>query len=267
MPTSEDVARGLIVAGASLSVAGLLTLAWTIYGPRRSEPERTSLRFQASVTPTIMPFLPAAPTAPPATPTPDPWTYDGLDLGVGSPLTSSFDGLKLIEDFTPKMWTPEMLNGGGFEVGSGVGLVWMDDQGRLGIWLHSGLRQTASPFQDYLERDEHGYLRTHQEAEAVLQSMLGRTVFFVQDDNYSLSEIVAAVRIPPVGVPSVEGHVGDLVDYLAFGYPESGFGTLPRPSLTIMFCGLRLGGEEANPAVNRWQQARFIIGLTPVEAP
>lgn len=165
------------------------------------------------------------------------------------------------------MWTPTLLDAGGFAVGSGVGLVWMDDAGRLGIWVHSGLRQTASPLQEYIERDENGYLRTHQEAEAVLESMFGMQVLMVQGDNYSLSQIVAAVRVPPAGVDALEDHVGDLVEYLGFGYPESGFATIPTHDvLTIFFCGMRLGGEDANPHESRWRQARFIIALTPLEA-
>lgn len=270
MPRTDEIAPILLIAGASLTVAGLVALAWSIYGPRRSEPERVemTLRFQASATPTITPFLPqpATAAAPTLTPIPNPWLYDGLDMSGGGQIVTAFDGLALLEPFTPHIWTPDALSSGIFDLGAGTALAWLDDAGRVGLWLHSGLDQTASPLQEYVERDGRGYLRTVGDAEAVLDKLLGTEVLLMQARRSSRSQIVAVVRIAPDQVDRLSTHVGDMIEYLAYNYPESGFAVLPRTDvLTLFFCGLRLGGEESNPKVSYWRQARFIIALTPLE--
>jgi hypothetical protein len=259
-----------LIAGASLTVAGLLALAWSIYGPRRSKPERVEMTpmFQASASPTITPSLPRAEVtqAPTVTPIHNPWLYDGVDMSGGGEVVTALDGLALLEPFRPHIWTPDALGGGIFDLGAGTALAWLDDAGRVGLWLHSGLDQTASPLQEYVERDARGYLRTVAEAESVLDGLLGREVLMMQAGRSSRSQIAAVVRIAPDEVDRLSTHVGDMVEYLAYNYPESGFGVLPREDvLTLFFCGLRLGGEEKNPNVSYWRQARFIIALTPVE--
>ena len=218
------------------------------------------------ITPT--PFQPAAPD-PTAVPTPDPheaWRFGSIDFAdSGNSVTMVVGGTVTLNAFFPYQWTPTALDDGIFDVGKGTGLAFADDFGRVGVWLHSGDDQTASQLQLFLEREPNGFRKTALQTEEILASLINVPVFIAQDGHLQPATIVAAGRVPPLGVDSMTPHVADLIEYMAQTYPNRGFELLEgrRDVLTIIFCGLRLVGEESDPAVSFFRQARFVISMVP----
>jgi hypothetical protein len=275
VPSSENTAAGLLLAGTVLTVAGLLAFLWSRLGPRPFRPERQAEaeRLQQATRPVVtlvtetIEGVPAL--VPVMTPTPHPhaaWMYDGVDMASGQEVAVAIGSLTMLQDFKPNPWTPDALERGIFDLGDGTALAWADDVGRVGLWMHSGLHQTASALQEFIERDGRGYLRTTEEAETILSDeLIGRGVLMLQGGHTSRSVITAAVRVPPLEVERLQPHVGDLVEYLAASYPGDGFEALVerKDVLLFFFCGLRLGGERDNPEEGYYRQARFIIALTP----
>ncbi len=202
-------------------------------------------------------------------PTPDPhasWTYDGVDLASGQVTFIAVGGIAL-NPVTPYPWTPDSLGAGIFDWGHRTGLAWSDDQGRIGFWIHSGEDETAYPLQLALERSPQGYLVSADEGESRMADLIGAPVSINQAGWIENSTVVAAVRVPPMDVPNLETHVGDLAEYLAGRYPGQGWDQIVArdDALMIFFCGLRLAGEEKNPQENYYRQARFVIGIIPEE--
>jgi hypothetical protein len=123
----------------------------------------------------------------------------------------------------------------------------------------------AYPLQLYLENDARGYRRSPAEFTANLQDcLIGAELRLRQGDAFSVSEVVAAVRIPPLEVNEVSRHPMDLVPYLAENYPDSGFDQMDVPGLLFYFCGRQLTGEAYNSDFDYWTQSRIIIGFMPV---
>ena len=192
------------------------------------------------------------------------WTYDGVDLASSQVTFVTVGGIAL-NPVTPYPWTPDSLGSGIFDWGHRTGLAWADDHGRVGFWIHSGEDETAYPLQLVLERTPQGYLVSADEGEARLAALIGAPVTIDQAGWAENSIVVAAVRVPPLEVPSLDGHVEDLAEYLAEHYPGQGWEQIVArdDALMLFFCGLRLAGEEKNPRENFYRQARFIIGLLP----
>jgi len=274
------------IAGASFLLAGILAmvgtgvLLWSYLGPRPPAPPA--------------PRPAAWPTTPPATVTAAatavgvpaelsalrftdalpvdsvPWFYDGIDFGkeqtvmVALEMGVGDDPKDILITFMPHVWTPEIFAGGIFDADrpDDHGVVWEDDAGRTGLWLHSGAGEVMFPLQEWLERDGRGYFRRWDDAQAFLdQYVVGRRVHVWQGEGYSLSRIRAAVRIGPRDVAGVQAHVMDLAEYAGLagrltGSPEA---------LLLFFCGRLLNGEgewmlrDESP----WMQARYVIALVP----
>jgi hypothetical protein len=143
--------------------------------------------------------------------------------------------------------------------------------GYYGLWIHSGQSSTfgdlpAYPLQIYLENDARGYRRSPEEFDAHLQNcLMGAELRLRQGDTLSVSEVVAAVRVPPTGVLEVSHRPMEMVPYLAETYPESGFDQMDVPGLVFFFCGRQLTGEAYNSDLDYWTQSRIIIGFMPIE--
>ncbi|MCJ7696018.1 MAG: hypothetical protein MUO40_11435, partial [Anaerolineaceae bacterium] len=143
--------------------------------------------------------------------------------------------------------------------------------GIYGLWIHSGLdslgnQLAAYPLQNYLERDERGYMRYLVEFDQAVQDcLIGSQIRIKQGDTISINKVVAAVRINPREVEEVSRHVMDLVPYLAENYPGKGFEQLDSPGMLFYFCGRALSGESKNLNENYWVQARIIVGFEPAQ--
>jgi len=201
----------------------------------------------------------------------DPYDYQDILLDEGKEVRMIFhfpDGGYSVPAFNAYGWEPGILESDKFKVGSDTGVGYVDYQNRLILWLHSGLGQTMTPIQNYIELDENGNRALYQMAdERVSELMAGSNVYLAQGDDYAFSKISAAVRVPASEVEALSEHVMDLIPYLALTYPDSGFDTImnSEETLILYFCGRALAGEKKNPRLGHWTQARFIIGLTPLE--
>ena len=269
-----EAAPPLLLAGGITLMAGVGFYIWDVYGPKPPPlpppPSPTAARL-ATITPSPTPFMPVELTMMPMpTPTVDPhaaWRFGNIDFASGDRLESIvivFEGIVTMPGFDSYPWTPSAFDSGVFDVGQGTGLAWNDEAGRVGLWIHSGYGQTADLLQRYIERDEHGFLRTYTDAEARLEGMRGTAVTIIQNGNVTRGVIADAARVAPLSVPALNTHVVDLVAY------ENERNALLRIAtktnvLMLFFCGERLGGEERNKAEPHFRQSRYIIAI--VEAP
>jgi hypothetical protein len=167
-------------------------------------------------------------------------------------------------------WRPGLLESDVFKPGNDTGVSYVEDFGNVVLWLHSGLGQTMSLLQQWIERDNHGYRVAWQDAhEKVRDELIGSEVYIEQKDfnKYGFFEVTAAVRVPPKGVMEVSEHVMDLVPYLAATYPGWGFENVIETddAVILYFCGMALAGETPIPQMDRYTQARFIVALEPIE--
>lgn len=162
-------------------------------------------------------------------------------------------------------WYPGIGDTDIFNPGSNTAISWQDTVGRYGLWVHSGHNQTMSELQNWIERNEHGNRVAVDLAEDRLQSLVGSTVYLIQNDEPVFATIKAAIRIGPWEVEELSTHVMDLVEYLADYHPGHGFDALRsrQDVLVLYFCGMALVGETPNSNYDRWTQARFIIALVP----
>jgi hypothetical protein len=281
----------LSIALAVISI-GLILLLVLQYGPRKPQanvPEDTLARFEPTHTQTATPTPQPEPTSinptqsvessptptftPSPTPTPEWMTYDGIDLRDQEIETlismNCGDDQVYLHPFRVTPYTPELFESGAFYYNLDFSMAW-EHLGFYGLWIHSGQSPDfgdlpAYPLQIYLENDESGYRRSPSDFNALLQSCLfGSELRLRQGDNLSLSEVVAAVRIPAAEVDEVSRHPMDLVPYLAENYPDSGFDQMETPGLLFYFCGRQLSGEAYDNNHDYWTQSRIIIGFMPI---
>jgi len=204
------------------------------------------------------------------TATPDPFFYDGL-LFKGKRVTRMIfhlgNGGYVVPTFEVYQWIPGIFSTDIFDVGKGTAVAYSDDVGRIIVLVHSGRNQTMTPIQNYLELSESGYRENYKITDMRLKNLMlgGSEVYIAQGQDYQYSRIVAAVRVPPSDVEDVSLHIMDLVEHLGERYPESGFDQLGSDALVLYFCGRALAGEQTNPRLDHWTQARFVIGLVPLE--
>jgi len=174
-----------------------------------------------------------------------------------------------VPEFGVFEWTPTIFDTGIFDVGKDNALVYKDQDGRIIMLVHSGKDQTMSNIQNYLELSESGYREPVEIAQMrLLNMMMGMVEVYIAQPShgdYQYSKVVAAVRVPPSDVEDVSLHVMDLVEHLGERYPDSQFDRLSDNALVLYFCGRALAGEDANPQLGYWTQARFVLGLEPME--
>jgi hypothetical protein len=166
-------------------------------------------------------------------------------------------------------YSPEIIESGIFYSDLNFSIAW-EHLGFYGLWIHSGQSPTsgdlpAYPLQLYLENDARGYRRYPADFQAHMQDcLIGAELRLRQEETISISEVVAAVRIPPPEVIEVSRQPMELVPYLAENYPDSGFDRMDPPGLLFYFCGRQLSGEAFNSDLDYWTQSRIIIGFMPV---
>jgi hypothetical protein len=178
------------------------------------------------------------------------------------------DGRLVLRPVDVHQWQPDILEGDLFKPGEGTGVAYVEDFGNVVLWLHSGLRQTASILQQWIERNESGYRVPWEQAVGKIRNdLIGSEVFIEQRSSYGFFKVTAAVRVPPSGVMEVSEHVMDLVPYLAATYPGAGFEDVIETddAVLLYFCGMALAGETPIPQMDRWTQARYVIAMEPIE--
>lgn len=276
------------IAGVSFIAAGILVavgvgaMLWSLYGPRPRTPAPVARPdWRRPAAPTVRPFtgppqeLAAgvrAATIPPSMPTPAwmPWTFGRIDFGSEQAVQMIFNlntGLDqpeiAVADFIPHAWTPELFSSGLFNPGrpDDHGVAWLDDAGRVGLWLHSGTGEAAWEIQELLERDQHGRFRQYQDAQPLLdQYVTGSQVELYQADAMQIAYIAVAIRVGPQDVAELQRHVMDLAEHLGFANQ-----LYTSDVLMVYFCGRLLNGEGPYriPNESPWQQARFVLALVP----
>lgn len=271
----EAIAGWAFIAAGILVAVGAGAMLWSIYGPRprpsvqpvvyRSAEQRPTTFTQ----PTALP--PTAAPRPTATALPNPWAFGRIDFGQPEPVLMIFDlrvGEGLIEtavvDLIPHVWTPELFGSDLFNARrpEDHGVVWQDDEGRVGLWLHSGPGEASYDLQELLERDQRGYFRSYREIQPLFDRyLIGSQVSLYQGDRQQPAYVAAATRVGPQDVGALQPHVTDMAEYLGLqnDMPTS------QPALMLYFCGRLLNGEGPwrIPDESPWQQARFVIGLVP----
>jgi hypothetical protein len=280
-----SIALGLIGIG----IIVLLVLRFGPQKPQASVAENTLARFEPTQTQTAASTPRPEPTSidptqtvessptptftPSPTPTPEWMTFDGIDFRdqeIEALISMNCGDEKVyLNPFNVTPYTPELFDSGAFYYNMDFSMAW-EHLGFYGLWIHSGQSREfgdlpAYPLQLYLENDERGYRRSPLDFNAHLQScLIGSELRLRQGDKLSLSEVVAAVRIPPAEVNEVSRHPMDLVPYLAENYPDSGFDRMELPGLLFYFCGRQLSGEAFNNDHDYWTQSRIIIGFMPI---
>lgn len=285
-----------LLLSALFAVAGLvLTILLVVrYGPRRPQtdiPEDTLELFQSveeivpthTTTPVPVPTtisadveaqtLPTLEPTPSPTPTPEWMVYDEIDFrdqGVEVLISMACgEDQVYLSPFNVVPYQPELIDSGIFYSALDFSIAW-EHLGYYGLWIHSGRSPDfgdlpAYPLQVYLENDERGYRRYPEDFIDHLNTCLkGAELRIRQGETLSISEVVAAVRIPPSDVNEVSRRPMELVPYLAENYPESGFDRMSPPGLLFYFCGRQLSGETFDADHDYWTQSRIIIGFMPV---
>lgn len=213
-------------------------------------------------------LAPRSMTAP--IPIPDPFVIDNTLFDAGNEIGLVFfvpeGGIK-IPQFTVNHWKPGIFDDPNyFEPGSKDVVSFMDEERRVGLWLHSGgYGTTMYPLQFWLENQIGIKQLSPSENDQKLIDLIGTNVdISVGDYDVGFMSVVAAVRVPPDEVEALAGHAMDMIPYIAETYPETGFSNLVdrQQVVYLYFCGLALAGEEPNPDANKWTQARFVIALT-----
>jgi hypothetical protein len=272
---------------------GLLIMVVILYGPRRPQttpPEDTIALFQqtqaqvptrtASPQPEPTQTTPAevvesSPTPSPSpTPTPEWMVYDQVDFRdqeIEALISMRCnDDQVYMNPFNVVPYSPEIIESGIFNTILDFSMAW-EHLGFYGLWIHSGQSPAfgdlpAYPLQLYLENDARGFRRDSAEFLSHMQDcLIGAEMRLRQGDTLSVSEVVAAVRVPPAGVVEVSQNPMELVPYLAENYPDSGFDLMDNPGLLFYFCGRQLTGETFNNDLDYWTQSRIIIGFMPVD--
>lgn len=273
---------------------GLIILLVLRFGPRKPQTviaEDTLERFQPAeaILPTFTATPPSEPTPiitsegtqatpsegpkPSPTPTPEWMVYDQIDFRdqeVEILINMACEGDQVyLSPFNVIPYSPDIIESGIFNYSLDFSIAW-EHLGYYGLWIHSGRSSEygdlpAYPIQVYIENDERGYRRYPEDLYDHLKNcLIGAELRLRQGDTLSISEVVAAVRVPPSEAEEVSLHPMDLVPYLAENYPESGFDRMSPPGLLFYFCGRQLSGESFNPNFDYWTQSRIIIGFTPI---
>lgn len=218
-----------------------------------------------------------APTSVPTpTPTPyEPYLIEGIRYDEGAPIEMLFRvpespvGTPIeLPQFKVYGWRTYTFDDPNFfKPGDRTAVSYMDNLGRVGIWAHSGGRQTTMyPLQNWLEKNFVEDLDANLESNLRASTILtGSEVDIIVAGQYvGFMRVAAAVRVPPLEVPELTEHIFDIVPYLADKYPAADFQFLENKQQVVFlyFCGLALDGEERNPDANKWTQARFVIALT-----
>jgi len=199
--------------------------------------------------------------------------FGALDLlndEVGFSFETNCDGGKRIVIPPIKIipWHPEVFEGDEFGIGKNVAVAW-EHLGYEGLWIHSGWdfwseRSPATDLQYFIETDAVNEVQPLTRIETRLNECLrGNQVNLEQQGQSYGGEVVAAVRVPAVGVEELSKHTMDLVPYLAQTYPESGFADLDEDALLIYFCGRAALDERTDPEAGYWTQTRYVIALSP----
>lgn len=195
---------------------------------------------------------------------------DFRDQAIEALITMQCEGDQVyLNPFKVVPYSPEIIESGIFYSDFSFSIAW-EHLGFYGLWIHSGQSTTlgdlpAYPLQLYLENDARGYRRYPADFQTHMQDcLMGAELRLRQGETISISEVVAAVRIPPPDVDEVSRHPMDLVPYLAENYPDSGFDRMEAPGLLFYFCGRQLSGEAYNSDLDYWTQSRIIIGFMPV---
>ena len=203
-------------------------------------------------------------------PIPDPFVIDDVLFDSGNEIGFIFfvpeGGIK-IPQFTVDHWEPGIFDDPNFfKPGDKSVVSFMDENRRVGLWLHSGgYGTTMYPLQFWLENQIGVKQLSPAENEQKLSDLIGTNVdISVGDYDMGFMRVVAATRVPPDEVETLAGHAMDMIPYIAETYPETGFSNLvdQQQVIYLYFCGLALAGEEPNPDANKWTQARFVIALT-----
>jgi len=201
------------------------------------------------------------------------FTTNGLTFKEGVESGMIFyvqDGRLTLPTVEIHQWEPGLVESDLFKPGEGTGIAYTEDFGNIVLWLHSGLGQTMSHLQRWIERSDQGYRVPWEKAvKKINTELIGSEVFIDQRglNKYGFFKVTAAVRVPPSGVLEVSKHVMDLVPYLAATYPGAGFEKIIETddALILYFCGMALAGETPIPQMDRWTQARFVVALEPIE--
>lgn len=167
-------------------------------------------------------------------------------------------------------WYPEVFEDQEFGIGKNSAVAW-EHLGYEGLWIHSGWdflleRSPATDLQYFLETDTINEVQSLEVIEKKLNKCLkGSQVSLDQGGITYSGQVVAAVRVPAVGVEELSKHTMDLVPYLAGAYPQSGFADLSPDAMLVYFCGRAALDERTDPDTGYWTQTRFIIALEPNE--
>jgi hypothetical protein len=189
------------------------------------------------------------------TATPEPFRIEGILFDQDAPVSLRFhvvenpglDTPVVIPEFNVIGWYPDIFDDPDFfKPGDRIGVSHLDDEYRVGIWLHSGGSQTTMyPLQRWIEHEVENMSHALSANIRASEALTGIPVdVFVAGWPAASMRVGASVRIAPMDVPEMVEHVSDLIPYLA-----------------------ALEGEEANPDANKWTQARFIIALTTAWEP
>jgi hypothetical protein len=286
----------LLVISILLAVIGFGSIILLVlnYGPRRPQTtvsDETLERFQPTAEDFPKPTLTLTPEPtqpnqaqveqnqptdrPTASPTPTPeWmVYDQIDFkdqAIEVLINMACDGDQIyLEPFSVVPYSPGLVESGIFYSSLDFSIAW-EHLGYYGLWIHSGQSPVfgdlpAYPLQIYIENDARGFRHYPEDLYDHLQTcLIGAEMHMRQGETLSISEVVAAVRVPPTGIDEVSRHPMDLVPYLAENYPDSGFDRMEPPGLVFYFCGRQLSGEAFNSDYDYWTQSRFILGFMPV---
>ncbi len=165
-------------------------------------------------------------------------------------------------------WHADVFEDGEFGIGKNVAVAW-EHLGYEGLWIHSGWdfwseRSPATDLQYFIETDELNEVQPLESIESRLKECLyGNQVSLEQQEQTFGGQVVAAVRVPAVGVEELSKHTMDLVPYLAQAYPQSGFADLNEDALLIFFCGRAALDERTDPEAGYWTQTRYVIAIEP----
>ena len=267
----------LLIVGGIIILAGAGLYAFQRLAPRPPDPDlidqletERQLILEATKTATEGPTATGTPVptwTPTPTPTRPPLTLENLRYDLGTKMTLYFhlpDQTVTSREIEVWEWTEEKMAEGIFKPGDDTAITYEDEDRRVVMLAHSGgSSMTLHELQVWLEG--RGKF-TREEAETRLaEELIGTDVDIVTEHGtYAFMRVAAAVRINPDEVENWQLHVMDIVPYTALLYPESGFKAISKNDnvLILIFCGKALQLEHANPALSKWNQARFVLALT-----
>lgn len=170
-------------------------------------------------------------------------------------------------EFWPWSYREGIFESDLFEPDRGGAVSWIDFNGRIVLWIHSGPNHTATALQRYIELDEDGKLTSGVQAdERLRQNIVGSAIQWNQKpDTEQWTHVAAWARVDPTRVDDINMHVSDLPEYLRDLYPNQGWEGFNRDTLIIFFCGRQLVDDTYDNSRPYWQQTRYVIGLLPMQ--